>query len=145
MKTILIIIWSSVIIIQSGTAKSDDVIIQVSGIDVARGGNIIVMIFDQDGFPKDHQKALYTQVKGATQTGMAFTFSLELGEMAVKVLHDENKDGKVSKNWTGIYPKEGLGFTNDQQVSLLGPPKYQKSSVSKAQFKGGLTISIIYP
>jgi len=124
---------------------ADDTIIKVSGIETERGGNIIVMIFGEEGFPKKHHKALVTQTKSANQQLIEFTFAINLKEMAVKVLHDEDKDGKVTKNWTGIYPKEGLGFSNGQQVSLTGAPKYKYSKISEAQFKNGLTISVKYP
>lgn len=119
--------------------------IKVSNIDVKRGGNIIVMIFAEDGFPKKHDKVLFFQSQSTLQQAMEFKFDIALEELAVKVWHDENEDGKVSKNWTGIYPKEGLGFSNEQKVGLTGPPKYKYSKLLREQFKDGLNISIIYP
>ncbi len=129
----------------ANSSLASELKIEVNNIDVKRGGNIIVMIFAEEGFPKIHEKALFVQTQNAQQEVMEFKFNFALEEMAVKVLHDENEDAKVTKNWTGIYPKEGLGFSNDQKISLTGPPKYKYSKLHKEQFKDGLNISIVYP
>jgi len=142
---LLIFIWSNSVMAQVSDERIVEVVIEVRGIEVERGGNIIVMLFGKDGFPKKHDKALFTQTKMATKNLMTFRFELDMEEIAVKILHDENEDGKVTKNWTGIYPKEGLGFSNDQQVRLTGPPKYNYSKLSKEHFRHGLNISIKYP
>lgn len=145
MKIFIILLLSSLMMTQVNAAIKHEVTIQVHGIEAERGGNVIVMVFGEDGFPTAHNKALYTRTKNASQSIMEFTFSLDLEEVAVKVLHDENGDGKVTKNRTGIYPKEGLGFSNGQHISLTGPPKYKHSMLSRDQFKQGLNISIAYP
>ena len=145
MNIFFILLWSSLMMTQVNAAMKHEITIQVHGIETERGGNIIVMVFGENGFPTAHKKALYTQTKNASQSIMGFKFNLDLEQIAVKVLHDENGDGKVTKNWTGIYPKEGLGFSNDQHISLTGPPKYKHSMLSKDQFKQGLNISITYP
>ena len=119
--------------------------VKVNSIDVERGGQILVMVFGKEGFPKDHGKAVFYKAQDVLQPVMEFTFEVTMEELAVKVLHDENKDGKVTKNWTGIYPKEGLGFSNDQKIGLTGPPKYKYSKLSKEQFRHGLEISVLYP
>ena len=134
-------------LMQNSKANTDttEMMLQITNIDHARGGNIIVYIFEKDGFPKKHDKAILTQTKSADASSLTFTFAIKPEVIAVKVLHDEDMDGKVTKNWSGIYPKEGLGFTNKQKVSFTGPPKYRKSKVTKESYKNGLTISIIYP
>ncbi len=119
--------------------------VKVSNIDVERDGNIIVMIFTEEGFPKKHELAFLTQAKPSLYETMEFIFDVEIEELAVKVLHDENGDGKVTKNWTGIWPREGLGFSNDQKISLKGAPKYKNSKLLRGQFKDEINISITYP
>ncbi|PKF56431.1 hypothetical protein CW748_09895 [Alteromonadales bacterium alter-6D02] len=119
--------------------------VKVTNIDKDRGGNIMVMLFSQDGFPKVHSKALSIQTHKAESSELLFSFEQTLEEIAVKVLHDENEDTKVTKNWTGIWPKDGLGFTNQQKVTLTGPPNYKNSKVSKAQYQKGLFIAVVYP
>jgi len=129
-------------------AQATEIKINVTNINVKRGGNIIVMLFGEKGFPKIHKQALAAQTIRATKNILAFSFTLKIiknDELAVKVLHDENGDGKVTKNWTGIIPKEGLGFSNGQRIGITGPPTYKKSKLGKEQFKASLNIPVKYP
>ncbi len=129
----------------ANAAFATELRVTVNNIDIDRGGQLIVMIFGQKGFPKDHKQAIHYQTQTSLQSTMRFTFDVSMEELAIKILHDENKDGKVTKNWTGIYPKEGLGFSNGQKVGLTGPPKYKYSKLSKEQLMNETIISIIYP
>ncbi len=144
MKIVKSIIWVC-ITMSASISMANEVRVEVTHIDVKRGGNISVMFFAEEGFPKEHKKALQTQTKKVEGSTMIFMFETNMKEMAVKIHHDEDSNGKVTKNWTGIWPKEGLGFANGQKVSLKGAPTYEKSKLSYKQFKGGLTIPILYP
>ena len=145
MKKLLILIFGSLFMTTIHNANSTEFTVEVTDIDHTRGGDVIVYIFEKEGFPKKHDKAILTQTKAADSNSLTFNFVIEPEEIAVKVLHDEDRNGKVTKNWTGVYPKEGLGFTNKQKVTFTGPPKYKKSKVTKKEFEKGLTISVIYP
>jgi len=118
---------------------------QVTEIDVERGGNLMVFIFAKSGFPKNHKKALHQQTRTVDAPTMNFQFDLTEDEIAIKVLHDEDMDGKVTKNWTGVWPKEGLGFSNKQKISLAGPPGFQRSKIQKDQLSQIPPIAIRYP
>ena len=64
--------------------------------------------------------------------------SLEYGEYAVRVFHDENKNEKIDTNFLGI-PTEDYGYSNDAS-DWFGPP-----SLEKAKFifnKPKMTIEI---
>ncbi|MCK6263853.1 DUF2141 domain-containing protein [Vibrio sp. ZSDE26] len=119
--------------------------IKVTGIEHKRGGNIIVFIFSNEGFPKQHELAIQQQTQRAQGDTMTFHFDVNEQEVAIKVLHDEDENGKVTKNWTGIYPAEGLGFSNKQKVSLTGAPIYKRSKIKLADLQAGLTIEMNYP
>ena len=56
------------------------------------------------------------------------------GDYGIAVLHDENKNGKMDKNFLGI-PLEPYGFSNNLRVTF-GPPKWEKS---KFVVKGSTT------
>ncbi len=139
------VILYGVFMLSTDNAWATELKIKVKNIDIKRGGNIIVMIFGEEGFPKEHEMALFTQSKKSQHETMEFSFDVNMEALAVKVLHDENGDGKVTKNWTGIWPKEGLGFSNHQKISLKGAPKYKNSKLLKEQLNDGINISIIYP
>jgi len=47
------------------------------------------------------------------------------GDYGIAVFHDENKNGKMDKNFLGI-PQEAYGFSNNMRVTF-GPPNWDKS------------------
>ena len=75
---------------------------------------------------------------------MRFRFTVEKDNFAIKILHDENMDGEVSKNWTGIIPSEGLGFSNGAKL-VFGPPSYRDVVLNTDEVGKEIAIPIIYP
>ena len=144
LKIFLILLWSSLMLVQADMVKTQKVVVKVSNIEVTRGGDIIVFIFGKEGYPKVHDKALSMQRKSVSTNVMEFTFNIAVDEMAIKVLHDENGDGKVTKDWTGIMPKDGLGFSNNQRISITGLPTYKKSKLSIGDIKKEVEIALRY-
>lgn len=105
----------------------------IGNIKRERGGQLIVFVFREDGYPKIHDKAISQFVFEPT----ASTLEVEIkvpsqGHFALKVLHDENRDGKVTKNWTGIIPRDGMGFSSGQRIRL-SPPIFAKSQITHEQ------------
>ncbi len=66
------------------------------------------------------------------------TFSVEPGEYAIAVFHDENSNGKMDKRLFGI-PKEPYGFSNNFRPKLSAP-KFSDCGFSVGD--GGKTIHI---
>lgn len=74
----------------------------------------------------------------ANNNSLKATFTVEPGEYAIAVYHDENSNGKMDKRIFGI-PKEPYGFSNDFRPTMSAP------TFSDCQFKvgdGGKAISI---
>lgn len=115
----------------------------INNIKSEKGGQLIVFVFLEDGFPKVHEQTLlkFTSPIDTNQMTMQIKIPRK-ADFAIKVLHDENMDGKVTKNWTGIFPKDGLGFSNGAKISF-GPPSFNDAKVN---IKDGLSsnISILY-
>ena len=65
-------------------------------------------------------------------------FSVEPGDYAIAVYHDENGNGKMDKRFFGI-PKEPYGFSNNFKP-LMSAPKFSDCKFSVSN--GGKTISI---
>lgn len=127
-------------------ADEEKIAIEISGISVEKGGNLIVLVFGHDGFPVKHEKALLTQTKNVSGDRMTFTFnSPSADELAFKVLHDEDSNNKVTKNWTGIWPREGLGFSNGAAMSTVGPPGFDAAKISRSEAIKGVKMRVIYP
>ncbi|ALS97560.1 DUF2141 domain-containing protein [Lacimicrobium alkaliphilum] len=129
------------------TVTAQELTVRVSQIETSRQGQMMVMLFGKAGFPKDHSKALSIQTQ-PVETGvdnMEFRFTHAPVVFAVKVLHDEDLNGKVTKNWTGIWPAEGLGFSNAARVSLTGPPSFKQARLTRSDTSNAIDIPLIYP
>ncbi|MBL0379479.1 MAG: DUF2141 domain-containing protein [Desulfofustis sp. PB-SRB1] len=128
-------------------ALAKELTVSITAIQKERPGQIMVMLFGKQGFPKDHGQAIEIQTK-KTENGtatMTFRFTVEIEEFAFKVLHDEDMDGQVGKNWTGIIPAEGLGFSGGAKLGLTGPPSFKRAKLSLAEIEDAIEIPIIYP
>ncbi|HSV15612.1 MAG TPA: DUF2141 domain-containing protein [Tepidisphaeraceae bacterium] len=107
-----------------------------------QNGQLIFGVFAQpDAFPNIQSKSVNWQVKPASGDGV-FTCDLSPGVYAASVLHDENGNGDMDRNFAGV-PTEGYGVTNNPK------PKYRQATFKEATFTlpaGGaeLTISIQY-
>ena len=66
--------------------------------------------------------------------------SLAYGEYAVRVFHDENRNGKLDTNFLGI-PSEDYGYSNDAS-GWFGPPSWEKAKFVFNQPKMTINIKI---
>lgn len=132
-------------ILAGGFAMASSITVVINGIDVRRGGEVIVFLFEKDGFPKDHSKAIDKKVVTELSERIEVRFDGLPGEFALKVLHDEDRNGEVTKYWTGIIPREGLGFSNGQRLALTGPPKYEHAFLKADEAPSPIEISVRYP
>jgi uncharacterized protein (DUF2141 family) len=101
-------------------------------------GSIGVAVFNSENtflgnpFVKDSRKAKSGEM----------TFELEVpnGEYTVSVMHDENKNGELDKNFMGI-PSEPYGISMEGK-SMFGPPVYDDAVFAVADKNVKLTIKI---
>ena len=141
LKTFLYI---GVLSLMSQQANAKEIVVHIENIAKEKQGNIMVMLYGNDGFPKDHTKAISVKVIPAITDKMTVIFTLVPAEFAIKILHDEDETGQVTKNWTGFMPAEGLGFTNGAKLSF-GPPSFERAKVKLADVSPAVSIKIIYP
>lgn len=130
--------------VMNNLANAKEIVINIEKINTKKEGDIIVMLFGENGFPKDHTKALFTKVLPATEDSMQIRFNDVPTEFAIKVLHDEDGTGEVTKNWTGFIPAEGLSFSNGAKLSF-GPPSFKKAKLHLTQVNKPLKLEMIYP
>ena len=122
MKKIIIIITlfiSGNLIAQTGTIE-----LTVSGINLKKGKNIKIAIYDKVGFLKEIniQKTILSIEKEI----IIKLDDIEVGKYAIAVFQDENSDGKMNTNFMGK-PKELSGFSNDAKGDF-GPPEFNDAS-----------------
>ncbi|MGA7886143.1 MAG: DUF2141 domain-containing protein [Acidobacteriaceae bacterium] len=94
------------------------------------------------GWPENLQLAV---VHGGFSIGnreATETFQIPPGRYGVVVIHDENRNHKLDRNFLGI-PKEGFGFANNPHVLLTAPP-FQTASVEVGCPVTEIDIHLIY-
>ena len=134
-----------VLVTMATPAFDQDIVIRVADIDSARPGNIMAMVFGKEGYPTKHDKALQVQNKSADSSELLFSFTVSQSPLAIKVLHDEDENGQTTKNWTGIWPAEGLGFSNGARLRLTGPPSFNDAQLDLESVDGAVVVPVIYP
>jgi len=129
--------------IEEKTIKTIPFSLDINNIKHEKGGQIIVFVFLEEGFPKKHEKSFLKFTYAISGKKLAMDINVpKKRDFAIKVLHDENMDERVTKNWTGIYPKDGLAFSNDAKIGF-GPPSFKESKINT---KDGMNavLSIVY-
>ncbi|NQU56818.1 MAG: DUF2141 domain-containing protein [Rhodospirillales bacterium] len=118
--------------------------LHVNGIEAGRGGQLQFFIFLKDGFPIKHDKALKTYIRPVSGSDITITVQVPADlPFALKVHHDEDANYKVSKNWTGIFPVEGFGFSAGAKMSM-GTPKFPDARMTFPK-NNTVTIPMRYP
>jgi len=103
--------------------------IRITGLRNTKGKVSVNLFNGKEGFPDDPLKSFgWKTVKIVPDTVVIVFEDLPYGNYAVSVLHDENSNGKMEKNFLGI-PKEGFAFSNN--IS----PKFSSPSFDEAMIK----------
>lgn len=94
--------------------------IHVDGFRNQKGDLGVTAFNSPNGWPEHNEKAF--QHGGFPFSGDKATVTLQLppGRYGIAVLHDENSNHKLDRNFIGI-PKEGFGFSNNPKVYLSAP------------------------
>lgn len=109
-----------------------------------RSGLLRLALFrTAEGYPEDNTRAYRTLSVGVC--GDACEVSLPqvpAGTWALAVLHDENSNGKLDRNFLGI-PVEGVGASN-AAASRLGPPKFEDARFVVGTDDVRLGVGMVY-
>ncbi len=144
MKFIFVLILFTIPI--TSTAAEEQIAIKITSIDVNRGGNLMLLVFGEKGFPIQHSDALVIRtIPISKETIIVKLPAPKNNELAFKVLHDEDSNNQVTKNWSGIWPAEGLGFSNGKRMGSFGSPTFSQTKFSRENALGGVTLQLVYP
>jgi len=94
--------------------------IHVDGFRNQRGDLGVTVFTSPAGWPEQNEKALFHSGFPITGTHATATIQLPPGRYSFAVLHDENSNHKLDRNFIG-FPKEGFGFSNNPAVRLTAP------------------------
>ncbi|MGB3007553.1 MAG: DUF2141 domain-containing protein [Chitinophagaceae bacterium] len=91
-------------------------------------GYVLVSLFKEGvGYPDKPAKAFRKEKLPIKNKNTVILFTgLPAGNYAIAILHDENNDQEMNKNFWGI-PKEGYGFSKNV-MGTFGPPSFSKAS-----------------
>jgi uncharacterized protein (DUF2141 family) len=130
---------------QAQPAAEAALTVRVAGLRNARGKVGVSVFSDASGFPQTPAKALRREtavIDPGTLTAEAVFRGLAPGVYAVAVLHDENSNGKLDKNFFGI-PKEGYGASNDPRPARR-PPTFDEAKFTLGGPAQTLVVKPIY-
>jgi uncharacterized protein (DUF2141 family) len=97
-----------------GTAmvRAQGIDVTISNIKSAEGQILIAVFADQQSFKDEKPAYKHRFPKKSLNNGtLKVNFDLPAGTYGIALVDDQNKNGKLDKNFVGI-PKEGVGFSN---------------------------------
>jgi uncharacterized protein (DUF2141 family) len=116
--------------------------IQVTGFRDNNGTAGGVLFSSPAGWPEDKSKAAVQGGFPIADNQAVEVFQVPPGRYGVVVIHDENSNMKLDRNFFGI-PKEGFGFANNPRV-VLSAPSFQAGSVAVKFPTTEIAIRLIY-
>lgn len=124
---------------QPKAAKTGQVIVEIAGLHSGKGLVFVAIYCGEAGFPSDFKKTCASKVVKAQKGGLRVTFdAVPAGEFAVSMIHDENSNRTLDRNFLGI-PKEGWGASRDAKARF-GPPSYDDARLSLAADEKKLVV-----
>ena len=116
------------------SAPADNIIhVDITGLRSDKGQVLCGLFSSAEAFPTKADKAVARlTAKIAERQAVCDFTGIAPGTYAVSVVHDENSNGKLDRNFIGM-PREGVGASNDAK-GHMGPPKFGAASFP---YKGG--------
>lgn len=128
-----------------GDSANGVLTIKVVGARNAKGKIGVALFQDPSGFPERGATALRSQqvdINNQTMSAEVVFRDVPPGVYAVSVLHDENMNGKLDKNFLGI-PTEGYGASNNPGKKMRAPT-FDEAKFSMNSTEQTLQIKLIY-
>lgn len=123
-KIVFLLIWVLNCSLISTTEST--LTIEISEIPANKKGFLRIGVFKKEGYP-DADKTAFGRIVPVTGENMHVSFSkCQAGTYAVAVIHDQDKNGRLTRNAIGI-PTESYGFSKNK-YGLVGPPEFKDIS-----------------
>jgi uncharacterized protein (DUF2141 family) len=130
------------------TAQTNDtatLTVRVTGARNTKGKIWVTVFQDAQGFPDDASRVIRQQsveIDPNTMSAQVTFKDLPQGTFAVSVLHDENGNGMMDKNFVGM-PKEGYGASNNPKKKKRAPT-FDEAKFSLNASEQTIEITLIY-
>jgi uncharacterized protein (DUF2141 family) len=123
--------------------QSGKIVVQISEFRNTKGLARITLFDQSKGFPSKYKFGLKSKSIKLDTTLITVEFdSLDNGNYALSVLHDENGNGKMDTNFIGI-PKEGYGVSNNINPKMRAPT-FDEAMFSLDKEKKQLKVTLHY-
>jgi uncharacterized protein (DUF2141 family) len=119
--------------------------VRVTGARNTKGKIGVTLFQNAQGFPDDTSKAIRqesVEIDPKTMSAQVTFKDLPQGTFAISVLHDENGNGKMDKNFVGM-PKEGYGASNNPSKKRRAPT-FDEAKFSLNTPEQTIEITLIY-
>lgn len=120
LRAALVLMIATIGLARLATAETCEVTLKVDGFRNHAGRLGVTVFRTPDGWPEDNARAFFHDNFPITGDQTSARLNLPEGRYAIAVLHDENSNHKLDRNFLGI-PKEGFGFSNNPKVRLTAP------------------------
>lgn len=140
-----LLLWAPFPSLKAQTKETGTLTVRVTGARNTNGKIWVNLFQDAQGFPVDPSKATQqrsVEVDPNTMSAQVTFKDLPRGSYAVSVLHDENGNGKMDKNFVGM-PKEGYGASNNPSKKRRAPT-FDEAKFSLNSSGQTIEIALIY-
>jgi uncharacterized protein (DUF2141 family) len=133
---------------KSLTAQTKDtgtLTVRVTGARNTKGKIGVTLFQNAQGFPEDTSKAIRqesVEIDPKTMSAQVTFKNLPQVTFAISVLHDENGNGKMDKNFVGM-PKEGYGASNNPSKKRRAPT-FDEAKFSLNTSEQAIEITLLY-
>lgn len=135
MKSVVVAIL--LLLLGTSGAAAGSVTVTVSDVRSGTGSVIVALHRDPARFPTDWAgAAASTRVTAVNGTVTATLPPVPDGRYALIVVHDEDGNGVMTKNFLGL-PREGFGTSNNPR--FMGPPRFEPALFD---LSGDVTIAV---
>jgi uncharacterized protein (DUF2141 family) len=139
------LLWARFPSLTAQTKDTGTLTVRVTGARNTKGKIGVTLFQDAQGFPDDTSKAVRQQgveIDPNTKSAQVTFKDVPQGIFAVSVLHDENGNGKMDKNFVGM-PKEGYGASNNPKKKKRAPT-FDEAKFSLNTSEQAIEITLIY-
>ena len=140
-----LLLWAPFASLTAQTKDPGTLTVRVTGARNAKGKIGVTLFQGAQGFPDDTSRAARQQsveIDPNTMSAHVIFNDLPRGNWAVSVLHDENGNGKMDKNFVGM-PKEGYGASNNPKKKRRAPT-FDEAKFSLNASEQTIEIALIY-
>lgn len=133
-------IWSTIVaLFLTSASQGADLTVTVIGLK-GQDGLLSVSLFDSEEAWNDDTKMIEAeQVEVDAETEIVIFDDLPPGIYSIRLMHDENSNGKLDTNIFGV-PKEGWGYSNNPRA--MGRAKWDQAAFELGTEDRAITINV---